>query len=257
MTNKTKYGKFGAYLSPVCVLGTFVPCELRGVVKVVGMSDAPISWPIGERDGKVSLVVFKGLSRALRLETAEDVAAWWGIDLPAVKLWQAGTRGPLRAPQAAQRPMPAVDNPEDRRKAWQIDDEPGAVAAANGTVADGAAALDGTVNSAASSAPSSDPWPKKWFPPVVEVVDLQTSGAYRGPKRRWEAWEDDLVRTCEVKEVVRRTQRKTAAVWARRYRLGVTSPRKNGPAELASAVVAPPPAAAGRRQRSKRIPTPA
>jgi hypothetical protein len=36
------------YVVPVAIPGTRVECEVRGRVKVVGLSDAPQPWPIGE-----------------------------------------------------------------------------------------------------------------------------------------------------------------------------------------------------------------
>jgi hypothetical protein len=233
MANKTKYGKFGAYLSPVVVIGAFIPCELRGVVRIVGMSAGPIAWPIGEKNGQDALVIYKGLSRALNLETAEDVAAWWGIDEQAVQRWQSGQREPLSAKPADVNSPGSQEEPQELRRAWQFADDDDQRQTAKATAA--------------------EPWRKKWFPPVVDGH----SHASFTRKRRWEPWEDDLVRTCPVLEVVRRTQRKKAAVWARRYRLGVTSARDGLPPQPATPVVvaAPPAESPGRvkRLRASRV----
>ena len=58
--------QFGPYLTPVISRGARVMCEVRGLVKIVGLSDGPIPWPIGERDRKQALIVYKGLARAVR-----------------------------------------------------------------------------------------------------------------------------------------------------------------------------------------------
>lgn len=204
---KRKYGRFGGYLSPVVVLGAMVPCEVRGIVKIVAMSTGPIAWPIGEKDGQRSLIIYKGLARALHAETAEQVASWWGIDLEAVRRWQAGERVPLNGPRAAlaERPPPE-DDWENRRKAWQLDDE--------------------AKTQARSSSPNGDPPAVAWpAPALAPLADGDAHADLFSRKRRWEPWEDNLVRTCTVEEVVRQTNRKPAAVWARRLRLGVSAPR--------------------------------
>jgi hypothetical protein len=76
------------YVTPVIVRGAIVCCGVRGLVKMVGMSDAKIPWPIGQRDGKQALIVYKGLARALKSESAEAVSAWWGVRVSVVKSWQ-------------------------------------------------------------------------------------------------------------------------------------------------------------------------
>jgi hypothetical protein len=54
---------FGPYRTPlVVIIGAVLPCEIHGPLKVVGLSEAPIPWPIGEKDGEQSLVVYRGLA---------------------------------------------------------------------------------------------------------------------------------------------------------------------------------------------------
>jgi len=93
--NTTKL-RFGPYVTPIAVVGTFVECEVRGLVTIVGLSDAPLAWPIGERDGQTKLVVYKALARALRQEKAVAIAAAWGISLPQVQQWQRACNRPRR-----------------------------------------------------------------------------------------------------------------------------------------------------------------
>src|SRR5262245_44485032 len=88
--------RFGPYLTPVMATGVVVECEIRGLVQIVGLSDAPIPWPMGERDGERQLVVFKSLARALRQDAPQAVAAAWGVDLPVVDGWKAACRQPRR-----------------------------------------------------------------------------------------------------------------------------------------------------------------
>src|SRR6266699_2227777 len=86
--------RFGPYVTPVCVVGAVVECEVRGLVTVVRASDGSIAWPVGERDGREELIVFKGLARAIRVESAEAVAAAWGVSVHAAEQWHAACRRP-------------------------------------------------------------------------------------------------------------------------------------------------------------------
>ena len=86
---------YGPYLTPVIPTDVIVECEVRGLVTVVGLSDAAIPWPIGERDGQRQPIVFKALARAVRQESPAAVAAAWGVSVTTVEFWQAACRGPL------------------------------------------------------------------------------------------------------------------------------------------------------------------
>src|SRR2546428_10310476 len=79
--------QFGPYVTPIIAPGVVVECEVRGLVTVVGASDAPIPWPIGERDGQRQPIVFKSLARAVRQESPAAVAAAWSIDVATVEAW--------------------------------------------------------------------------------------------------------------------------------------------------------------------------
>ena len=51
---------------------------MHGDVRIVGLIDAPIPWPIGQNGRARSLVVFGALAKAVRREAAVAVACWWG-----------------------------------------------------------------------------------------------------------------------------------------------------------------------------------
>jgi hypothetical protein len=76
------------YVTPVYFLGARVICEIRGLVRIVGLSDGPMPWPIGEQDYKRELIVYRGLARALRTEGAAAIATAWGVPLETVETWQ-------------------------------------------------------------------------------------------------------------------------------------------------------------------------
>jgi len=86
--------RFGPYITPVVAPGVVVECEVRGLVTIAGISDAPIAWPLGERDGERQPVVFKALARALRQEAPEAVAAAWGVTVRTVEAWRAACKHP-------------------------------------------------------------------------------------------------------------------------------------------------------------------
>jgi hypothetical protein len=78
--------QYGPYLTPLVVKGCRAVCGVRRVVRIVGLSTAPIPWPIAERDAQRALVVSSGLARALRSESAAAVAKAWGVPVETVKL---------------------------------------------------------------------------------------------------------------------------------------------------------------------------
>ena len=73
---------FGPYRTPVFRYGDAF-CELRGDVILCGLTDAPIPWPTGKKrqkgPGARAIVVYGALAEAVRRESAQAVAHWWGI----------------------------------------------------------------------------------------------------------------------------------------------------------------------------------
>jgi hypothetical protein len=62
---------------------------VRGEVTLCGLSDAPIPWPIGKRGrSRNSLVVFKDLEKAIRRESNQAIAYWWGVTPQTVSKWR-------------------------------------------------------------------------------------------------------------------------------------------------------------------------
>jgi hypothetical protein len=45
---------------------------VRGIVTIVGLSDGPLSWPIGDLDGVRDFIVYRGLAKALGVEQARS-----------------------------------------------------------------------------------------------------------------------------------------------------------------------------------------
>src|SRR5688572_5336222 len=82
---------FGPYRCPRVVKGAPLFCEIRGWVKVQGFSDGPIVWPrasfTGYR-GRGPLIVCGDLSLAIRRESHQAVAHWWGVSTTVVSRWR-------------------------------------------------------------------------------------------------------------------------------------------------------------------------
>src|SRR5262249_62196132 len=62
--------------------------EVRGEVTVVGLTAAPLPWPVGKRGRARSLGVYQGLARAARRESAQAVAHRWGVTPQTVTVWR-------------------------------------------------------------------------------------------------------------------------------------------------------------------------
>ncbi len=81
----------GTYEAPLFAYGQTVRCAVRGAVVVVGLSAAPIPWPVGRPDRarpRNCLVVYGGLAAALRRESTLAVAHWWGVGENTVWRWR-------------------------------------------------------------------------------------------------------------------------------------------------------------------------
>lgn len=100
--------RFGPYLTPVFAVGTAVECEIRGLVHIVRLHDAPVPWPVGERNGVEALVVYKSLARALRQETPETVAACFDIPLQTAIDWQQLCSQPRSRKKQTKSSLPLV-----------------------------------------------------------------------------------------------------------------------------------------------------
>jgi hypothetical protein len=104
----------GPYPTPLIVTGCRLVCGVRGVVRIVGLTTAPIPWPVGERDGERDLVVYRGLARALRSESAGAIATAWGVAVATVERWQKAIENSEDAPLSVHiSPIKAVWTPAD------------------------------------------------------------------------------------------------------------------------------------------------
>jgi hypothetical protein len=77
MEDAERFRSLGKYRTPRFRIGQRVRCQVRGEMVIRGITDAPIPWPLGSqkgRGGRHSLIVYKGLVRAIQRESNRAVA---------------------------------------------------------------------------------------------------------------------------------------------------------------------------------------
>src|SRR5215204_6501115 len=84
---------FGPYKTPVFQYGDTAFCEIRDEVILCGLTNGPIPWPIGRRAAKGpcsrarAVVLCGALADAVRRESAQAGAHWFGASLDTVWKW--------------------------------------------------------------------------------------------------------------------------------------------------------------------------
>jgi hypothetical protein len=79
---------FGPYKTPVYKYGKVVRDEIRGEVTIVGTLDSKIPWPVYQGPSCRLHVIYKDLARAVRQESNQAVAHWWGVTPQTVTKWR-------------------------------------------------------------------------------------------------------------------------------------------------------------------------
>jgi hypothetical protein len=206
-------------------IGQRVRCLVRGEVIITGMTEAPILWPIGKSGRGRSLVVYKGLARAIRRESNQAVARWWGVDPQTVCKW--------RRLLSVRRATPGTSRLHREYAA-----EPGIVAGLRKALSK---AGDPERRRKIAEARRGKPRP----PHVVEAVRRAHLGTHHSEEARrkmreahkrrgtlvpgtkvWTPEEDELSRTLPTAEVAKRTGRSVGGVRYRRRKLGFPDGRR-------------------------------
>jgi hypothetical protein len=119
---------FGAYRTPRFRIGALVEDEIRGPVKIVKLTEAPIPWPIGKAlDGRLAIVVYGGLAKAVRHESGIAVCHWWGTSWYNVNKWRRALDVPSNTEGTHRLRSAMTKTPEFRRyqkKAWALLSKP-------------------------------------------------------------------------------------------------------------------------------------
>jgi hypothetical protein len=99
MEDTERFRLLGKYRTPRFRTGQKVRCQVRGKLVITGMTDAPIPWPIAKGGrGRHSLVVYKGLARAVRRESEQGICYWWGVKTTTVWKWRKALGVPIATP---------------------------------------------------------------------------------------------------------------------------------------------------------------
>lgn len=188
------------------------------------MTDAPIQWPLcvpKARGGRHSIVVYRDLLKALKLESNIAIAKAWGVTSQTVCIWRKAlgvkhTAGTIRLRQEyADEPWSVAA----RQKAWKGTGDPERRAKQS-------AAHKGRKKSPEYIAKMAASLRGRKLPPETREK-LRTAALARGANpqtagRRWTAAEDQAVRKLPIDAAVLATGRTADAVRARRRKLGVT-----------------------------------
>jgi hypothetical protein len=202
-------------------------CEWRGEVKIVGLTDAEIPWPIGQKGSSRSLVIYGSLAQAVRNESNQAVAHWWGITGQTVTKWRRAlgvepiTKGTSRLLSDCAREEPIVQarkkahakarDPERRRKI--AESRRGKKRPRHVIEAVRAANLGRKLSAEHWAKMSAAHKQRGTIPPKAEG-------------RWWTPEEDELVRTLTAAEAAERTGRTLPAIYMRRSKLGVPDARR-------------------------------
>jgi hypothetical protein len=97
-----------------CRIGGWLTCAVRGKVRVDGIRDSRISWPVTKASPRPVPVIAGGLLRAIRRESVQAVAHQWGVSAQTVTKWRrlgvpvltAGTVKLFRAGSRIRPPWP-------------------------------------------------------------------------------------------------------------------------------------------------------
>jgi hypothetical protein len=228
MKDAERFRLLGTYQTPRFRIGQKVLCAVRGEVTIAGMTDAPIPWPLGKRGrGRHLLVVYKGLAKAVRRESNQAVAHWWGIDVQTVTKWRKAL-GVGIATEGTSRLHREYD-----KELWAVLARATAHAKARDPKrrAKIAEARRGKPRTPQAVAPMHEAWRGSHH---SEETRRRMSEAHR--KRGtlvpgtvpWTAGEDEWVKTLPAKEVVKKTGRSLRAVYARRRHPGMPDGRRRG-----------------------------
>jgi hypothetical protein len=80
--------RFGPYRMPRCKVGGWLTCAVRGRVRVAGIAESRISWPVTKVRGQLLPILVGGLLRAIRRESNQAVGHYWGVSAQTVSKWR-------------------------------------------------------------------------------------------------------------------------------------------------------------------------
>jgi hypothetical protein len=220
MHDADRFRLLGKYRTPRVRVGAFVCCLIRGEVEVVGIRDGPIPWPVCKTARRHALIVYADLARAIRRESAQAVAHWWGVGMGSVWKWRkalgvgATTEGTSRL-RSDYSHEPWADEARARMHAQARDADRDAARREKIAAARRGKARPPQVMAPAHEARRGTHHTEETRRKMSEAHKRRGT---RPPKagRPWTPEEDELARTFSPAEVARRTGRTLEAVHSRR-----------------------------------------
>jgi hypothetical protein len=218
---------FGHYRTPRFKYDAIVTDEIRGDVKITGLSDARIPWPLAKKKGRRPTPwVNRTLARAIRLESTPAIRYWFGVTAWQASVWRKALDVEENNPGTLRLRQEHGKSPWFRRAqklAW-------------------AKARDPVRIAKIATAKRGKPRPRA----VIEAMRLANLGRplsaeqrrkmseahkRRGTRppaagRPWEAWEDKVLSELQVRDVAAKTGRTESAVKVRRSVLGLPDGRR-------------------------------
>jgi hypothetical protein len=227
MLKAERFRLLGRYRTPRFKYGAVIQDLVRGEVRIVGLTDAKIPWPIGKKGKSKSPVLFKSLLTAVRKESRLAVRHWWGVSADMVWKWRKALDVPRTNVGTHRLKVRYGQEPffkRAQRKAWSKARDPercAKIAAAKlgkprppKVLAAMAAAKLGTRQTQATRR-------------KLSVIHKRRGTWPPAAGRPWTKQEDELVRTLRPAEVVKQTGRTLNVVSARRRALGLPDGRAN------------------------------
>ena len=217
MTDADRHHLLNVYKPPKFKYGNTVRCEVRGAVVVVGLSDAPVPWPVGIHGRAKSLVVFKGLAEAVRRESASAVCYWWGVSAQTVSKWRGElgvgqmTEGTSLLKSEALRDSEPLAARERGRVTARDPDRVRKIRDSRLGKARPAHVIDAMREANLG---------RKHSEETRRKLSEARKGRARAPRRCWSPGEDALLGELSDAEVARRTGRSVDSVGARRRKRG-------------------------------------
>jgi hypothetical protein len=225
MEDPERFRLLGKYRTPRFRIGRKVLCEVRGAMVITGMTDAPILWPVGKKWPRPAFADrLQGLSKAIRRESNQAIAHWWGVDPQTVTKWRRVLSVGIATEGTSRLHRETIEQTGEAMRALGV---------LKARDPERCRKIAETMRG------------KPKLPHVLEAMHAARRGSQHTEEARrrmseahrargtlvpgtipWTEEEDELVRALPTQEAVRRTRRTLSAVKARRRRLGVPDRRR-------------------------------
>jgi hypothetical protein len=217
--------RFGPYRTPRFRYGAAVNDLRFGRVRIAGISDAQIPWPYRKKGMPKTLILYGDLAKAVRRESNQAVAFWWGVTPQTVTVWRKALGVPPTTAGTSKLRSAHFLEPwakRAQRKAWAKARDPerrAKIAAARRGKPRSSQVIEamrkanlGNRHSAESRRKMSEAHKRRGTRPPLAG-------------RPWTAEEDALIATLSASEAAKRTGRTVSAVNKRRRKLGMPDGR--------------------------------